>query len=339
MLEPVTTKLQDIQEKLLQMLSANTVLVGHSLNSDLSALKLTHPFIVDTSLIYPHPRGHPLKSSLKWLAQKYLLREIQKTHGTVGHDSVEDARACLDLVKQKCQKGPSWGTSEATSESIFKRIGRSARPKSMQTSGAEEFRAGAVVDWGDPRRGFGSAAEVCIGCENDDSVVDGIKAVITGNSTNHPTIPASGVDLAWGRLRELEAIRGWWNRSKTADNEALRLKALALASASPNASAADSEGQETEPSKSRLATVVSRTVARISDIHAALPPCTALMVYSGTGDPREFTRLQAMQQQFKREYGIKKWDEITVSWTNAEEKALGRACKQAREGIGFLTVK
>jgi len=94
MLAPVTTTLSDIQKKLLSILHPRTILIGHSLNSDLTALKITHPFIIDTALLYPHPRGPPLKSSLKWLAKKYLNREIQKGHGTTGpgagHDSSED---------------------------------------------------------------------------------------------------------------------------------------------------------------------------------------------------------------------------------------------------------
>ena len=101
MLAPVTTTLADVQKKLLDILTPRSILVGHSLNSDLTALKITHPFIIDTALIFPHPRGPPLKSALKYLAQKYLNREIQKGHGTTGpgagHDSIEDARTCLDL--------------------------------------------------------------------------------------------------------------------------------------------------------------------------------------------------------------------------------------------------
>src|ERR1700710_3115630 len=124
MLEEVTTTLADIQKKLIEILNPRTILLGHSLNSDLTALKLTHPFIVDTSILYPHPRGPPLKSSLKWLAQKYLNKAIQNG-GAAGHDSIEDARTCLNLVKQKCEKGSQWGTSDAVGENIFKRVARS----------------------------------------------------------------------------------------------------------------------------------------------------------------------------------------------------------------------
>src|ERR1700684_4337602 len=126
MLGPVTTTLPDIQKKLLDILTPRTILIGHYLNSDLTPLKITPPYIIDTGVIYPHPRVPPLKSSLKWLAQKYLGKEIQKGHGTTGpgagHDAIEDARTCLELVKQKCEKGKGWGTSDAQGENIFKRV-------------------------------------------------------------------------------------------------------------------------------------------------------------------------------------------------------------------------
>jgi RNA exonuclease 1 len=163
MLEPVTTTLKDVQARLLELLTPRVILVGHSLDSDLKALKMTHPFIIDTSILYPHPRGPPLKSSLKFLAEKYLSREIQKGHGVAGHDSVEDAKACLDLLKQKCEKGPRWGSSDANFETIFKRLHRSPRPRNQQSGAAEEFRKGAVVDWGDPKRGHGSTADLAVG--------------------------------------------------------------------------------------------------------------------------------------------------------------------------------
>ena len=68
MLDPVTTTLKDIQNRLLKLLHPRTILVGHSLDSDLKALQLTHPFIVDTTILFPHARGPPLKNSLKFLS-------------------------------------------------------------------------------------------------------------------------------------------------------------------------------------------------------------------------------------------------------------------------------
>ncbi|KAK5127038.1 hypothetical protein LTR85_008397 [Meristemomyces frigidus] len=322
MLDNVTTTLADIQKKLLSLLTPQTILVGHSLNSDLNALQVTHPFIIDTAFLFPHPRGPPLKSSLKWLAQKYLSREIQKGHGSTGHDSIEDAKACLDLVKQKCEKGKTWGTSEASGESVFKRLSRSIRPKRDKVNpiGDDEPRIGAVVDWGDPTRGYGKDAKVAIGCESDVEVVAGIKRALEGDADG-AVVPKGGCDFVWGRLRELEAHRGWWNRSKLVDSDALR--------SSTQASSAEAS----------LADVVRETASRISEIYEALPQCSALIVYSGTGDPRDLSEMQTMQQRFKQEYKTKKWDELTVRWTDVEEQKLRKACEKARKGVGFVTVK
>ncbi|KAI9368621.1 hypothetical protein BJX61DRAFT_208665 [Aspergillus egyptiacus] len=323
MLDPVTTTLPDIQQKLLSILTPRTILVGHSLNSDLTALKLTHPFIVDTTFLYPHPRGPPLKASLKWLTQKYLGKEIQK--GTTGHDSIEDARAVLELVKQKCEKGEQWGTSDASNESIFKRLGRHNPPGKTNTPGTG--RTGAVVDWGSPERGLGAQATVAIGCTNDEEVVKGISSAVNGDETN-PSIPGGGADFTWARMRELEIYRGWCNRipDPKKANESTTINTDSASSASG--------GDET------LSQVVSQTVSRIKEVYESLPPCTLFIVYSGTGDPREVSRLQAMHKTFRDEYQSKKpWDDLSVKWTDTEEQALKRACERAREGCGFMCVK
>lgn len=321
-LENVTTTLEDMQQKLLSILTPHTILIGHSLNSDFAALRLTHPFIIDTTLTFPHPRGPPLKSSLKWLAQKYLNREIQQGHGSTGHNSIEDARACLDLVKQKCEKGKAWGTSEASGESIFKRLSRSNRPKRNKVNpiGDDEPRTGAVVDWGDPMRGFGSTAKVAIGCNSDAEVVAGIKRALSGDETG-AAMPKDGVDFIWARMRELEAHQGWWNRSKLVDSDALRSATASSSASTP------------------LSEVVAQTVRHIVEVYEALPPCTAFVVYSGSGDPRQLSEMQALQTKFKQEYKTKKWDQLSVQWTDVEEQKLRKACDKARKGVGFIAVK
>ena len=324
-LAPVTTTLADIQIRLLELLVPNAVVLGHSLNADLSALKLTHPFIIDTSFLYQHPRGPPLKSSLKWLAQKYLSREIQKGHGTMGHDSIEDARACLDLVKLKCEKGPKWGTSDATTESIFKRLART--PKALGSSLSNSAgKTGAIIDHGTPERNFGTMASHCIGCATDSEVVEGVKRAVLGDPDGS-IIPGGGVDFTWARMRELEALRGWSNDSRHPPNISV-----------PKTFNSNPPTTQTEPSPAILGAAVSQTIHQIRTIRDFLPPCTLLIVYSGTGDPREMGRLQEMQRTFKREYATKKWDELSVKWTDAEEQALRAACKVARMGVGFLSI-
>lgn len=310
-LDPITTSLKDIQSRLLDLLTPRTILIGHSLNSDLDALQLTHPFTIDTSILYPHPRGPPLKSSLKWLSQKYLSREIQKGHGTDGHNSVEDALACLDLVKMKCEKGPAWGTTEATNESIFKRLKR-ASTKSATANGNAAGKIGAIIDHGAPEKNFGQMASYCIGCKDDAEIVAGVKRAVLGDPDGS-YIPGAGVDLTWARLRELEIVRGWRNDHST----------------SPPVP---------DPSPASLAEAVTKTVGHIKTIRDFLPPCSLLIVYSGTGDPREMARLQEMQRTFKREYKILPWDDLSVKWTDVEEQGLKQACRRAREGVGFVTI-
>jgi RNA exonuclease 1 len=328
MLESVKTTLADIQQRLLEIITPKTILIGHSLNSDFNALKFTHPFIVDTSIIYPHARGPPLKTSLKWLTQKYLNRDIQQSHGSAGHDSIEDARACLDLVKQKCEKGANWGVSGMSSEPIFKRVGRIPEPASLRTDGSsQEFKTSAVVDWGEAHYGPGTHADISIGCRTDTEVVLGIKNAVSGSSATDPLMPSPGVDFVWARLRELEHFRGW-SKSPAEDD-----------SGEPQGNEGSNSDSIGEPAFASLAAAVTGTMDSIARIYASLPPCTAFVVYSGTADTRETFRLQAVQQQFKREYQVKKWDELSVRWTDQEEQALRRACKQAREGVGFVVVK
>lgn len=103
-LSQATHTLPTIQVYFLGLLSAAPgVLLGHSLESDLRALHLRHPYCIDTSLLFPHPRGPPMKSGLKYLSKQWLGREIQSGEG--GHDSEEDARAAGDLLELKCSYG------------------------------------------------------------------------------------------------------------------------------------------------------------------------------------------------------------------------------------------
>eukprot|EP01025_Chloroclados_australasicus_P013563 TRINITY_DN16387_c1_g1_i1.p1 TRINITY_DN16387_c1_g1~~TRINITY_DN16387_c1_g1_i1.p1 ORF type:complete len:786 (-),score=81.34 TRINITY_DN16387_c1_g1_i1:482-2839(-) len=107
MMKGCTTKLKDVQKRFLELVSENDLLVGHSLDNDLKALKIVHENVLDTCVLYPHPKGLPYRPALKVLTQKFLKRQIQQ--GT--HDSKEDAKAALDLTKLKIKHGPDWGTA------------------------------------------------------------------------------------------------------------------------------------------------------------------------------------------------------------------------------------
>ncbi|KAK5053207.1 hypothetical protein LTR84_002181 [Exophiala bonariae] len=95
------------RQLLFDHLTPDTPLLGHAIDNDLNVCRIIHPFVIDTVLLYPHPRGLPIRFSLKVLAQKYLSRGIQ-TGGAAGHDSSEDAIATGDLVRHKV--GEIWTT-------------------------------------------------------------------------------------------------------------------------------------------------------------------------------------------------------------------------------------
>lgn len=333
-LDPVKTTLPEIQSKLLELFTPHTILLGHSLESDLAAMKLTHPFIIDTSLIYPHPRGPPLRSSLKFLAQKYLRRDIQQQDSR-GHNSVEDALAVLDLVKLKCEKGPAWGTSEAGGEPIFRRLARNK--KKDANGGSERGVTSAMIDYGTPERGYGKEATVQIGCEKDDDVVRAISRVVNGD-VDGKMVPGGGVDFVWARLRELESFQGWCNNNREYASVD-KLHQGHGENASPIATNEPQSPLEQDTTTPTLHSTLTSTVTNIQRIHASLPPCTLLILYTGTADPRDVGRLQKLQQQFRKEFKVKKWDQLSVKWTDAEEQALRKAVEKAREGVGFLCVK
>lgn len=103
MLKPVQTSLSDIQTKIRTLLPRDAVIVGHSLNNDLMALKMIHPHVIDTSLLYRKEFGQRFK--LKVLAETLLQKQIQMEERT-GHNPTEDAVASLELAQYFIRTGP-----------------------------------------------------------------------------------------------------------------------------------------------------------------------------------------------------------------------------------------
>ncbi len=103
MLAPVTTSLRDVHPELSKILPSRCILVGHSLENDLHALKLSHPYVIDTSCTFT-PNSSPLcKPSLRLVAKKLLGADIQSESS--GHCSIEDATTCMKLIQKKVREG------------------------------------------------------------------------------------------------------------------------------------------------------------------------------------------------------------------------------------------
>ena len=88
------------RELLFQHLTPKTPLIAHAAENDLNATRIIHPSLIDTVLLFPHPRGLPIRYGLKMLMKRHLDKNIQMG-GAQGHDSKEDARATGELVRLK----------------------------------------------------------------------------------------------------------------------------------------------------------------------------------------------------------------------------------------------
>ena len=108
MLEDVTTTLEDVQTDLRELLPPDSILVGQSLNFDLIALKMFHPYVIDTSVCFNITGNRRWKTGLSKLTEMFLNKTIQN-HGSNGHHPVEDAGAAMALVNLKLEKGLKFG--------------------------------------------------------------------------------------------------------------------------------------------------------------------------------------------------------------------------------------
>lgn len=126
MLQNVETRIEDIQVKLLSMIDEDDILVGHSLENDLRALRIVHNKIIDTSVLFRGTNGR--KFSLKHLSNVLMQKKIQCS--PLGHCSTEDAEAALVLALRRARRGDSFKLKDNISRqnilSIFQVINREA---------------------------------------------------------------------------------------------------------------------------------------------------------------------------------------------------------------------
>ncbi|SCV72379.1 BQ2448_3916 [Microbotryum intermedium] len=377
-LSNVTKRLGDVHRDLSKLISYNTVLIGHSLECDLRVLKLVHSFIIDTSVIYQHPRGPPFKASLKWLAQKWLKREIQNNASTTpasivplpstssssskdalapltastgsdpsaptppsigGHDSAEDALTCIDLLKLKMAKGPGFGEFQNDQETIFERLGR----------GTDRKRC-AVVDHGTPGQWHGAKADSAIGCTNDDQVVEGVARSVEG----HELVVGRFMDLSHALGCECcapfhpRAVQNTNGLAQTSlqgsqpSNAALGKLSATLPGINvgsvPSTNTQDTSLSSPSPS---LDEVHAQLNSQLLKLHASLPPLTALVIFTGHNSPLEMSCLAAKKAKFDRLWKTIKQSEIADEdrWMESDDRTLLDEVERCRTGLSFYCVK
>ncbi|KIM45581.1 hypothetical protein M413DRAFT_66110, partial [Hebeloma cylindrosporum] len=333
-LAPITTTLAQVQVQIMRILSPpqpnpfttaksqsqsspqpTPILLGHSLESDLKALKLCHPRCIDTALLYHHPRGRPLKPGLAWLTKKWCGREIQ-TKGEGGHDPEEDARACVDLLKRKMEGGPGFGEFRVDYESIFERMGRSGGGGGGGGGGkAAGGVKSAVVDHGSPGVMHGAKASTAVGCKTDEEVMEGVLDVLPAHQ------------FVFGRFMGLANALGWVTPKDQA------------------------------PTPAELSPVLTALNTQLKTIHAALPPRTALVIFTGHSDPRTMSLLNVRKNAYESALKSGRTPEEIgagagggggvdgkngtggLRWSAGDARDLEEAVELARRGLVFLGVK
>ena len=138
-LKDVDTLIEQIQVRILSLIDDTDIIVGHSLENDLRALRLVHTKIIDTSVIFRGINGR--KFSLKHLSTVLLQRKIQQGCGSYGHCSAEDAEAALVLALRRARRGDSFRLKENPKQSnilsTFQRVNRGDSKQSVGETFAE----------------------------------------------------------------------------------------------------------------------------------------------------------------------------------------------------------
>ncbi|CAH8313825.1 unnamed protein product [Eruca vesicaria subsp. sativa] len=288
MMEGVTTTIKDIQEEFLKLVFKETVLVGHSLENDLYSLKISHNLVIDTAVLYKHPRSGSYKPKLRVLSKKFLAREIQMSES--GHDSVEDAKAAMDLALMKIKYGPDFGSPP---EMIRKKL-----LDILNESG----KTTCIVDNINIVKRYASETSNSVPVSSDDEAFS--KAM--------KEVKKSGSQFVWTQFSELNTHF----KSRADDPEKLNSR-LAEKISLLTCSDDDSGLKKRSKSKVSLETkeILKKIDEKVNALHAALPTNAMFIVCTGHGDTSIVHRVREMLKEeseiaFSREKVVKVLEEL-----------------------------
>ncbi|MBA0827929.1 hypothetical protein Goarm_012667 [Gossypium armourianum] len=255
MLSGVTTTLQNVQEDFLMLVHKDTILVGHSLENDLLALKISHDLIIDTSVLYKHPRGGSYKSALRVLAKRFLSREIQQSGS--GHDSIEDARAAMDLALLKIRNG----------KKLLTLLGECGKTSSF------------IDDISIVKRYASESSHAIPVCSDDEALLKARKEVKNDR-----------VHFVWTQFSELNS----YFRKQAEDDVKLNGKLAEMISLlTCDKKPAKRKGVKYNIS-TELKEILTRIDARVRSLHTALPTNSMFIICTGHGDIAIVHRLRKM---------------------------------------------
>jgi RNA exonuclease 1 len=116
----------------------------------------------------------------------------------------------------------------------------------------------------------------------------------------------------------------------------------------------ETENTETPPhhedkGNNALFAAVTNLNAYLTTLHAALPPHTALLLFSGHSDPRSMSTLAARRAEYQTSQQQQQGNQGSgssgsaaaggVRWSTADDRALEEAVVRARMGLLFVGVK
>ena len=213
MLQDVETRIEEIQVRLLSMIDEQDILVGHSLENDLRALRLVHDKVIDTSVIFRGMNGR--KFSLKHLSNVLLQKNIQD--GSHGHCSSEDASAALVLALRRARHGDSFRLKEGSKRQnilgVFQKINRAADQREDASTFAERNDGACVCigdnDWITSYAHSAEGAHHVLSC---DTILNTMSEAVPSFLSSSSSKKRAG--LLWANLRceDLSAKgKGQWN--------------------------------------------------------------------------------------------------------------------------------
>ena len=79
---------------------------------------------------------------------------------------------------------------------------------------------------------------------------------------------------------------------------------------------------------------------QLQNLHSSLPPLTALILFTGHGDPRNMSRLAAKKAKFDRLWRTVKQSDIAQEdrWMEEDDRKLQDEVEKARWGLSFCCV-
>ncbi|XP_016474723.1 small RNA degrading nuclease 5 isoform X1 [Nicotiana tabacum] len=302
MLEDVTTTLKDIQEEFLKLVYKETILVGHSLENDLLALKIIHNLVIDTAVLYKHPRGS-YKAALRVLSRKFLGREIQDSGN--GHDSIEDAKATLELALLKIKNGPDFGIPQC------QRLLRQKLLSVLSDSGKKS----SIIDHISIVRRYAAELSHTIPVSSDDEAL----------SKANKEVRNDKVQFIWTQFAELYA----YLRKQADDPEKLNKKLaemIALLTCEKKSTSRRNVKYDVTP---ELKDILSHMNRRVRSIYSNLPLNAMLIICTGHGDTAIVQRVRKI---------LSEQTDASMSRENIV-KVLEELQAQAEVGLCFVGVK